>query len=121
VGKSNRSDGLKHIWRIYNNLVSVRPGKPTYAAAFSLLVNDHALCARMDHAMLDELVRIHTKTIDKVEAELIALGTLPKQPNELTPRVHHLLGKLAKAQQSIEQIERKMALLKKAIHAEEVD
>jgi hypothetical protein len=72
VGKSNRSDGLKHIWRIYNNLVSVRPGKPTYAAAFSLLVNDHALCARMYHAVLD-----NTKTIDKVEveAELATLAT----------------------------------------------
>jgi hypothetical protein len=100
---------------------AIRPGKPTYAAAFALLVSDRALCARMDYATLDELVSIHTKAIAKAEQELAVLGALPKQPNQLAGRVLQLVTEVDVAQESIRRLKADMGALKKVMNAEEVD
>ncbi|KAL8695821.1 MAG: hypothetical protein Q9224_003136, partial [Gallowayella concinna] len=61
---------------------SIKPGKPVYQAAFKQLVSDRVLKARLDLAVLNQLMGIETKAIDKAEAELSLLGGLPGQPRE---------------------------------------
>lgn len=73
---------------------SIKPGKPVYAAAFRLLTEDHVLKARLDLAILTELIKVETAGIDKYEAELNLLGSLPGQPKQVQGRVRWLLGKL---------------------------
>ena len=73
---------------------SIKPGKPVYAAAFRQLTEDHVLKARLDLAILTELIKVETAGIDKYEAELNLLGNLPGQPKEVRGRVRWLLGKL---------------------------
>ena len=73
---------------------SIKPGKPVYAAAFRQLTEDHVLKAKMDLAILTELIKAETSGIDKYEAELNLLGNLPGQPREVQGRVRWLLGKL---------------------------
>ncbi|KAI1461160.1 RNA12 protein-domain-containing protein [Annulohypoxylon moriforme] len=97
---------------------SIIPGKPVYQAAFSQLVSDKVLAAKMDLAVLTELVKVEGKTIEKAEGELALLGGLPKQPRETGPRVAYLLGKLEGAQRRIEGYERDMAGLKKVLGTE---
>lgn len=43
------------------------------------------------------------------------LGTLPKQPSELGPRIQFLLTKLAASQQKVEAWEKDMAMMKKLL------
>ena len=73
---------------------SIKPGKPVYAAAFRQLTEDHVLKARLDLAILTQLIKVETAGIDKYEAELNLLGNLPGQPKEVRGRVRWLLGKL---------------------------
>ena len=73
---------------------SIKPGKPVYAAAFRQLTEDHVLKAKMDLAILTQLIKAETSGIDKYEAELNLLGNLPGQPREVQGRVRWLLGKL---------------------------
>lgn len=73
---------------------SIKPGKPVYAAAFRQLTEDHVLKAKMDLAVLTQLIKAETSGIDKYEAELNLLGSLPGQPREVQGRVRWLLGKL---------------------------
>ena len=73
---------------------SIKPGKPVYASAFRQLTEDHVLKARLDLAILTELIKVETASIDKYEAELNLLGSLPGQPKEARGRVRWLLGKL---------------------------
>lgn len=73
---------------------SIKPGKPVYAAAFRQLIEDHVLKAKMDLAVLTQLVKVETSGIDKYEAELHLLGSLPGQPREVQGRVRWLLWKL---------------------------
>jgi hypothetical protein len=91
---------------------SVKAGRPVYQAAFKLLTEDKVLKSRLDLAILTELTKIETKNIDKYEGELQMLGTLPKQPKELAPRVQFLLSKLAASQSKVEGWEREMGGLK---------
>ena len=74
--------------------MSIKPGKPVYAAAFRQLTEDHVLKARLDLAIFTQLIKIETTGIDKYEAELNLLGNLPGQPKEVRGRVRWLLGKL---------------------------
>ncbi|KAI2625279.1 RNA12 protein-domain-containing protein [Hypomontagnella submonticulosa] len=96
----------------------IAPGRPVYAAAFALLARDSVLAAKMDLAMLAELVKAENKTIDKVEAELALLGGLPKQPAQTGGRVAYLLAKLEAAQMKVEGYEREMGGLKKVLGSE---
>ena len=91
---------------------TIKAGKPVYQAAFKLLTEDRVLKSRLDLAILTELTKIETKTIDKYETELNMLGSLPKQPREVAPRVQFLLSKLQASQAKIQAWEKEMGTLK---------
>jgi len=97
---------------------TIKAGKPVYQAAFTVLTEDKVLKSRLDLAVLTELTKIETKSIDKYETELNMLGTLPKQPREVGPRVEFLLGKLSASQAKVEAWEKGMGLLKKVLTTE---
>lgn len=97
---------------------SIKPGKPVYQAAFQLLTEDHVLKARLDLAILSELTKIETQSIDKYESELNLLAKLPKQPAELAPRIKWLLTKLQSSQAKVEKYEHKSGVLKKVLQVE---
>ena len=97
---------------------SIKPGKPVYQAAFKLLTEDHVLKARLDLAILSELTKIETQSIDKYEAELNLLANLPKQPGEIAPRIKWLLSKLHTCQEKVEKYEEESGGLKKVLKAE---
>jgi hypothetical protein len=94
---------------------SISAGKPVYQAAFKRLVEDKVLRSRLDLAILTELSKIETKSIDKYETELKLLGSLPSQPREVTPRVLFLLGKLAASHAKIQGWEKEMGTLKSVL------
>ena len=97
---------------------SIKPGKPVYSAAFKRLTEDHVLKARLDLAILSELIKIETAGIDKYEAELNLLGQLPGQPSQVKSRVMWLLGKLSTGQSKVEQYEKESGGLKKTLQNE---
>ncbi|OLN92177.1 Mitochondrial escape protein 2 [Colletotrichum chlorophyti] len=94
---------------------TIRPGKPMYQAAFTMLLEDRVLRARLDLALLKELSKVETKTIEKAENELALLGSLPKQPAQTGARVSYLLEKLEGSQMKITQYEKEIAALKKVL------
>lgn len=98
---------------------AIKAGKPVYQAAFEKLTEDRVLKSRLDLALLAELTKIETKSIDKYETELNMLGSLPNQPREVAPRVRFLLGKLAVSQGKVEAWEKEMGALKKVLSTEE--
>ncbi|KAG6003727.1 hypothetical protein E4U21_001780 [Claviceps maximensis] len=93
----------------------ISAGKPLHQAAFSVLVRDRVLQAKMDMALLKELVKVESKTIDAVETELTALSKLPRQTPETSARVSYLLKKLDASQRKIEHSENQMVGLKKVL------
>ncbi|KAL9011769.1 MAG: hypothetical protein Q9173_003416 [Seirophora scorigena] len=97
---------------------SIKPGKPVYAAAFRQLTADHVLAARLDLAVLAQLIKIETGAIEKAEAELALLGGLPGQGREVSARVKWLLGKMQASQGKVEGYEREGAALKKVLQKE---
>lgn len=97
---------------------TIKAGRPVYQAAFGVLLDDAALRARMDLAVLKEQTKIEGKTIDKVEAELALLGSLPKQPYETADRVNFLLAKMQSSQKKIQDYDREMSVLKKILSQE---
>ncbi|KAF3766289.1 hypothetical protein M406DRAFT_97535 [Cryphonectria parasitica EP155] len=97
---------------------AITAGKPVYQAAFDALLRDPVLKAKMDLAVLTELGKIEGKNINKVEAELSLLASLPKQPYETTARINYLLAKLAGSQTKIRDYEIEMAKLKKVLMQE---
>jgi len=97
---------------------TIHAGKPVYQAAFRILATDNVLRSRLDLAVLTELTKIETKSIDKYETELNLLGNLPKQPREVGPRVQFLLAKLAASQAKVEAWEKEMGILKKVLTTE---
>lgn len=76
------------------------------------------LKSRLDLAILIELTKIETKNIDKYESELGMIGTMPKQPSEVGPRVNYLINKLAASHSKIESWEKEMGALKKVLTTE---
>lgn len=97
---------------------TVRAGRPVYQAAFAALLADGALRARMDLAVLTERAAVEAKSLDKVEAELGLLGSLPRQPHQTADRVNYLLAKVQSSQARIQECEREMAGLKKILSQE---
>ncbi|KAK3056081.1 mitochondrial escape protein 2 [Extremus antarcticus] len=97
---------------------SLKAGKPVYQGAFKQLVGDRVLAAKMDLALLGDLVSSESKTVDKCEQELHLLGELPKQPGEVASRVQWLLGKIKGSQDKIEGYEKEQAELKKILTTE---
>lgn len=94
---------------------SIHPGKPVYRAAFKQLTEDKVLRASLDLKGLGELIKMENQGIEKAEAELALLGSLPGQGKEVQDRVKWLLGKMAKAQGNIERYERESGNLKKVL------
>ncbi|KAI4218820.1 MAG: hypothetical protein LQ349_008561 [Xanthoria aureola] len=97
---------------------SIKPGKPVYQAAFKQLVADRVLKARLDLAVLTQLIGIETKGIDKAEAELALLGGLPGQPREVKSRVKWLLAKMQSSQGKVEGWEKEGKALKEVLAKE---
>ncbi|OJD31526.1 protein rna12 [Diplodia corticola] len=94
---------------------SIKPGKPVYQSAFKMLTADHVLKAKLDLSILAEQTKVETASIDKYEAELKLLGTLPKQPWELGSRIKWLLTKVQTSQAKVEKYEMESAELKKIL------
>ena len=97
---------------------SIKPGKPVYTAAFKALTEDRVLKARLDLAILSELIKLETQSIGKYEDELHLLGRLPGQPTQMQGRVKWLLGKLSASQEKVEGWERESGGLKKVLQKE---
>jgi hypothetical protein len=97
---------------------SIKPGKPVYTAAFKYLTKDNVLKARLDLAIMSELIKVETSSIDKYEKELELLGSLPKHPAEVTPRVNWLLKKLQGSHVKVEEYEKESGVLKKILQKE---
>lgn len=98
---------------------AIAPGRPVYAAAFRALRDDPVLAAKLDTAVLTELAKIEAQTIDKAEAELATLATLPRQPAQMAGRVNYLLAKLEASQRKVEKYEAEMAALKAVLAKED--
>ena len=98
---------------------NIKPGKPVYQAAFKLLTEDTALAAKMDLAILAELITIETKSIEKYEAELSLLGSLPGgPPAKVKGRVSYLLEKLWLGQDRVQKYENDSGRLKGVLRKE---
>ena len=97
---------------------AVKAGKPVYLAAFNMLLEDRVLRARMDLALLTELAKIETNSIEKIETELSLLGSLPRLPFQTTERVNYLLTKVQGSQGKIQDYEKEMAGLVKILSEE---
>ncbi|KJK74253.1 hypothetical protein H634G_10399 [Metarhizium anisopliae BRIP 53293] len=93
----------------------ISAGKPLHQAAFSVLVGDRVLKAKMDMAIMKEMAKTEAKTIDAVETELSLLGQLPRQTLETAGRVTYLLEKLDTSQRKIDDLEKQMVGLKKVL------
>lgn len=98
---------------------AIAPGRPVYLAAFRALSRDPVLAAKLDMAVLAELAKIEAKIIDKAEAELALLATLPKQPAQMAGRVGYLLGKVEASQRKVEMYEGRIVGLKGVLGRED--
>lgn len=90
---------------------TVKPGKPVYRAVFKKLTENKTLSSRLDLEILSQLINKENKSIGKYEEELRLLGSLPKQPRELTSRIQWLLQKVYNSQNKISRYETESAFL----------
>lgn len=97
---------------------TVKPGKPVYRTVFKRLTQNTTLSRRMDLGIISQLIRAENKNIAKYEEELQLLGSLPKQPRELTPRIQWLLQKVCSSQDKISRYETDSAGLKKILQSQ---
>jgi hypothetical protein len=93
----------------------IRPGKPVYQSAFEFLTDDEVLKARLDLAILSQLISQENKNVEKYETELKTLADLPGTPSELKPRVKWCLNKAMASQEKIMKYEAQSAVLKKVL------
>ncbi|KAF7719239.1 Uncharacterized protein PECH_004833 [Penicillium ucsense] len=96
----------------------IKPGKPVYQAAFQRLIENKTLEDRLDLSILGKLIGQENQSISKYEQELQLLGSLPKQPRELTSRVEWLLHKIQGSQSKVLKYEADSAALSKALQHE---
>ncbi|ANB13592.1 Yme2p [Sugiyamaella lignohabitans] len=119
------ADNLKAISALEHNemisahtvggrIVSLRPGKPLYTAAFQLLAKDKSLEALMETNILNTAVSKEESNINKYETELALLSKLPSRW-EIKGRVNYLSAKLLISQKNIEDFEKKLAAFKGVI------
>ncbi|KAE8384418.1 RNA12 protein-domain-containing protein [Aspergillus alliaceus] len=94
---------------------TVKPGKPVYRAVFRKMTQNRTLSSRLDLEILSHLISKENKSIGKYEEELRLLGSLPKQPRELTARVQWLLQKVYNSQNKISKYEAESAMLQKIL------
>lgn len=93
----------------------IKPGKPVYMAAFEYLTDDQVLKARLDLAILTQLIGIENKNVDKYESELKTLSCLPVTPSELKPRIKWCLDKAMASHAKVEKYEAQSGKLKKIL------
>ena len=93
----------------------IKPGKPVYQAAFEYLTDDEVLKARLDLAILSQLIGIENKNVDKYETELKTLAELPGTPSELKPRIKWCLDKAMASHAKVEKYEVQSGKLKKVL------
>ncbi|KAM5355614.1 hypothetical protein ACJ41O_002260 [Fusarium nematophilum] len=98
--------------------MTITAGKPLHQAAFSVLLHDRVLRAKMDYDVLNDMSKAETRSVDKVENELVLLGSLPKQTWETAGRITYLLGKLQESQAKIDKWDKEMSKLKKTLSEE---
>lgn len=96
----------------------IKPGKPVYKAAFQRLIENKTLEGRLDLLILSQLISNENKSIGKYEQELQLLGSLPKQPRDLTERIQWLLNKVSSSQSKIMMYERESSVLQKMLRNE---
>ncbi|THC96132.1 hypothetical protein EYZ11_004406 [Aspergillus tanneri] len=97
---------------------AIKPGKPVYRAVFKRLTHNTSLSSRLDLEILSQLIRRENQSIAKYEEELQLLGTLPKQPRELTYRIQWLLQKVYNSQNTISKYESESVTLRKVLQSE---
>ncbi|OJD20030.1 hypothetical protein AJ78_00046 [Emergomyces pasteurianus Ep9510] len=97
---------------------TIKPGRPVYRAAFKQLTDNKSLSSRFGMAILGRLIAMENQNIQGLEKELQVLGSLPKQPSEVAPRVRWLLAKLSGSQVNVEKYEKKSSLLKRVLELE---
>ena len=93
----------------------IRAGRPVYHTVFKRLAENKRLSSRLDLAILSRQISDENKNITKWEEELQLIGSLPKQPRELSPRTMWLLQKVYKSQLKICQYEEQSAALRKVL------
>ncbi|KAM0203562.1 hypothetical protein ACHAPA_000480 [Fusarium lateritium] len=98
--------------------MTIKAGKPLHQAAFSVLLQDRVLRAKMDYDVLNDSSKAEARSIDKVENELALLGTLPRQTGETAGRINFLLRKLEDSQAKIAKWDKEMTTLKKLLSLE---
>ena len=78
------------------------------------------LRSRLDLAILTDLVKIESATIEKCEKELLTLSELLKGQvsKKLAPRIEYLLDKVAGSQEKIARYEGESKVLKKVLQGE---
>lgn len=98
----------------------IKPGKPVYRPAFELLLHDEAFAATIDYAANDSARENAEKNLAAASQELIALSSTFANgwklsggvPVELSVATQRLLGRMSKAETTLEQLEKeKEALL----------
>ncbi|KAK1145454.1 mitochondrial escape protein 2 [Aspergillus melleus] len=109
---------LINIASVNGSPETIKPGKPVYRTVFKRLTQNTTLSSRLDLDIFSELIRAENKSIAKYEAELQLLGSLPKQPRELTPRIQWLLQKVYSSQDKISKYETDSAVLKKILQSQ---
>lgn len=97
---------------------AIKPGKPVYLTVFRRLVDNKTLSSRLNLMTLAQLINTENKSIGQLEEELKLLGSLPKQPRELTSRIQWLLNKVYTSQSKICQYEDESASLQKVLRSE---
>ncbi|KAE8350759.1 mitochondrial escape protein 2 [Aspergillus coremiiformis] len=96
---------------------TVKPGKPVYRAVFRKFTENQTLSSRLDLDILSQLISRENRSIGKYEEELRLLGSLPKQPRELTPRIQWLLQKVYHSQNKISKYEAESAILQRILQS----
>ena len=94
---------------------TVKPAKPVYRTVFKRLAENKALSSRLNLGILSQLMKKENSSIGKYEEELALLGSLPKQPRELTTRIQWLLDKVYKSQDKIGKYEQESAGLQQIL------
>lgn len=108
--------GLITITRMNSMPHGIKPGRPIYSYAFERLTSDYVLTAKLDLASLDELTQRESQNIDKYEAELQRVASLPKEAAAgLVPRIKWLGNRLQECQAKLERYEFESRDLKKTL------
>ena len=99
---------------------SIRPGRPVYTSAFRLLLHDRVLASGLDLSTLAELATNENRTVERCEAELALLASLPGGGGTggVRDRVLWLMQKLKDSQLKIEAYEAESSKLKKILQTE---